>query len=73
MSKNESRLIKTRKSVSNQKLSGRLANGRILSNKSQTMAKQQQPTHWVFSQNFSSPTLTVWDHQFLEDSERKDH
>ena len=28
---------------------------------------------WIFSQNFSSPALTVWDWQFLEDSERKDH
>ena len=27
----------------------------------------------TFSQNLSSPALTVWDRQCLEDSERKDH
>ena len=27
---------------------------------------------WTFSQNFSSPALTVWDRQCLEDSELKD-
>ena len=27
---------------------------------------------WTFSQNFSSPALTVWDRQCLEDFEQKD-
>ena len=27
----------------------------------------------TFSQNVSSPALTVWERQCLEDSERKDH
>ena len=27
---------------------------------------------WTFSQNFSSPTLTVWDRQCLEELELKD-
>ena len=28
---------------------------------------------WTFSGNFSSPALTVWDKQCIEDSKQKDH